>query len=153
MQTFLPYPDFEASAKALDYRRLGKQRVEAMQLLNVLNNPDAKGWRNHPAVKMWRGYEYELALYGLTMSVEFYERGFDGYAMMMKFTELCNELQNTNTEKYPWFIGFEPLHTSHKSNLYRKDPEHYARYASVGNELPYVWCEDNGFFRIGKKVA
>ena len=28
MQTFLPYKDFGKTAKCLDYRRLGKQRVE-----------------------------------------------------------------------------------------------------------------------------
>lgn len=29
MQTFLPYPDFKKSAQCLDYRRLGKQRVDS----------------------------------------------------------------------------------------------------------------------------
>ncbi|HET9348893.1 MAG TPA: pyrimidine dimer DNA glycosylase/endonuclease V, partial [Arthrobacter sp.] len=31
MQTFLPFPDFQQSAAALDRARLGKQRVEALQ--------------------------------------------------------------------------------------------------------------------------
>jgi hypothetical protein len=31
MQTFLPYPGFDESARALDDRRLGKQRVETMR--------------------------------------------------------------------------------------------------------------------------
>lgn len=35
MQTFLPYANFEASAKVLDYKRLGKQRVEAKQILEI----------------------------------------------------------------------------------------------------------------------
>ena len=39
MQTFLPYPDFAASAAALDDRRLGKQRVEALQVLRALVRP------------------------------------------------------------------------------------------------------------------
>jgi len=30
MQTFLPYADFKLSTRVLDYKRLGKQRVEAM---------------------------------------------------------------------------------------------------------------------------
>jgi len=33
MQTFLPYPDFAASSAVLDDRRLGKQRVEALQIV------------------------------------------------------------------------------------------------------------------------
>ena len=36
MQTFLPYPDFARSAQALDMRRLGKQRVEVLQILGTL---------------------------------------------------------------------------------------------------------------------
>lgn len=41
MQTFLPYISFEESAACLDYRRLGKQRLEAKQLLNAIQ-PDYK---------------------------------------------------------------------------------------------------------------
>ena len=52
MQTFLPYPDFRASAQVLDRRRLGKQRVEALQVLRGLIVP-GYGWRRHPAVRMW----------------------------------------------------------------------------------------------------
>jgi len=37
VQTFLPYPDFKKSAECLDFRRLGKQRVD--QLLT-------KSWTN-----------------------------------------------------------------------------------------------------------
>ena len=51
MQTFLPYPDFTASAAALDPRRLGKQRVEALQVLRGLTVA-GYGWRHHPAVRM-----------------------------------------------------------------------------------------------------
>jgi Pyrimidine dimer DNA glycosylase len=40
MQTFLPYPDFVACARVLDSRRLGKQRVEALQILRALLVPD-----------------------------------------------------------------------------------------------------------------
>lgn len=54
VQTFLPYPDFERSAAVLDPARLGKQRVETLQVLRALELPDY-GWRNHPAVGMWRG--------------------------------------------------------------------------------------------------
>ena len=36
MHTFLPSSDFSESALMLDYKRLGKQRVEGMQLLNAM---------------------------------------------------------------------------------------------------------------------
>ena len=64
MQTFLPYPGFTATAQVLDARRLGKQRVEALQVLRGLTVP-GYGWRHHPAVLMWTGYEEALVRYGL----------------------------------------------------------------------------------------
>src|ERR1700761_5370155 len=64
MQTFLPYAGFTASAAVLDPKRLGKQRVETLQVLRGLIVP-TYGWRHHPAVKMWIGYEEALARYAL----------------------------------------------------------------------------------------
>ena len=69
VNTFLPYADFEESAKALDYRRLGKQRVEALQILRA-NLGMTKGWVNHPAAKMWKGHEITLCKYGIAMCME-----------------------------------------------------------------------------------
>jgi len=61
MQTFLPYKNYTKSAKALDNKRLNKQILEGYQILKVLSNNDPKAaWRNHPAVKMWRGHENSL---------------------------------------------------------------------------------------------
>ena len=48
MQTFLPFPDFQQSAAVLDHVRLGKQRVEALQILRALVIPEY-GWQSHPA--------------------------------------------------------------------------------------------------------
>lgn len=55
MQTFLRYEDFVATAAVLDDRRLGKQRVETYQIPRALTW-SSHGWKNHPAVKMWRGF-------------------------------------------------------------------------------------------------
>ncbi|WTN46074.1 cytoplasmic protein [Streptomyces sp. NBC_00631] len=56
MQTFLPDPDpdFRKTAPLLDPRRLGKPRVEALQVLRGLTVP-GHGWRRRPAVRMWGG--------------------------------------------------------------------------------------------------
>jgi hypothetical protein len=56
MQTFLPFADFADSAASLDPRRLGKQRVEVLQIVRAITWPKY-GWRNHPAANMWRGFE------------------------------------------------------------------------------------------------
>ena len=41
VNTFLPYSDFKRCAKVLDYKRLGKQRVEAKQIIDILENYEA----------------------------------------------------------------------------------------------------------------
>lgn len=40
VNTFLPFPDFQASAKCLDKLRLNKQITEAVQILSILENVD-----------------------------------------------------------------------------------------------------------------
>ena len=42
MQTFLPYKSFEKSAKCLDYKRLGKQRIETWQIYSALKQGEYK---------------------------------------------------------------------------------------------------------------
>jgi len=54
MQTFTPYSDFEESLRTLDLKRLGKQRVEVIQIVRALTVP-GYAWSSHPAVLMWRG--------------------------------------------------------------------------------------------------
>ena len=75
MQTFYTHHNFAVTAQKLDYRRLGKQRVEAKQILMTLLG-ESKGWRNHPAVRMWEGYETALCWYGMTMCWEWRRRNY-----------------------------------------------------------------------------
>lgn len=134
MQTFLPYASFEEVAKTLDNRRLGKQRVEGMQILNVLAQPPGYrgGWFNHPAVKMWRGYENALKEYVNTMITEWQRRG---YQNNMPYYDL-EGVQIS----YPWWLGDPRLHRSHQSNLLRKEPAHYRQFGwEVPTDLPYFW--------------
>ncbi len=134
MQTFLPYASFEEVAKTLDNRRLGKQRVEGMQILNVLAQPPGYrgGWFNHPAVKMWRGYENALKEYVNTMITEWKRRG---YQNNMPYYDL-EGVQII----YPWWLGDPGLHRSHQSNLLRKEPAYYRQFGwDVPEDLPYFW--------------
>lgn len=160
MQTFLPYPNFAASARVLDRLRLGKQRVEVLQILRALRGR-TRGWRNHPAVRMWRGHESVLIIYGLIVCAEWRIRGYQDRcaAKIRRFfrnttarleagiTMAC--LQAARPVDYariarlfgapPWF-GSEDVHASHRSNLLRKDPVHYGRFGwSEPPCLPYVW--------------
>ena len=133
MQTFLPYPDFKKTAECLDWRRLGKQRIEAMQILRALENHNY-GWQNHPAVNMWRGFEAMLAVYHNTIIEEWISRG---YRNSMKI------IAPNSAAISPSWLGNSDFHASHRSNLLRKDPEHYAQFGwTESDNLPYVWGSD-----------
>lgn len=134
LQTFLPYSDFVQTAHVLDRQRLGKQRVEAYQVLRTLTGESA-GWKHHPAVKMWRGYEPALAMYGWVMCNEWINRGYQD-SLSDKFLPLISIASLT----LPAWVGDECVHRSHQSNLVRKLPEHYAPwFPGVPDDLPYVW--------------
>ena len=76
MQTFLPYNDFKKTAACLDNRRLGKQRVEAYQILRIISGKRTSGgWLRHPAVLMWKGFSDALAAYQNSMITEWIDRG------------------------------------------------------------------------------
>ena len=129
MQTFLPYPSFRESAVALDYRRLGKQRVEAFQILKTLRM-GRKAWSNHPAVKMWRGYENALVLYMNAMILEWIQRGFRN---TMVIEPVAGAL-------YPPWLGKETFHAAHRAALLAKAPEHYGVFGwSEIPEIRYEW--------------
>lgn len=145
MQTFLPDEDFRLSAKFLDYRRLGKQRVECKQLLGALGfevrdgklwprpSTAGKGWANHPAAKMWRGYELALAEYQADCIREWCARGFTN---TMDRIIIPDEVDLV----YPPWLGDKAFHASHRSNLLRKDPDWYGRFGwKEPTDLPYVW--------------
>ena len=132
MQTFLPYADFEKSIKTLDYRRLGKQRVETFQVLNILlERTPTKGWRNHPVTLMWTGYESALQLYQNITIREWVNRG---YKNNMQYEEI-----DPGTVIMPDWFGNEEFHRSHRSNLLRKDFEYYSQYFDEPNDLEYYW--------------
>lgn len=134
MQTFLPYPSFAESARCLDNKRLGKQRVECLQILNALANP-AKGWQNHPAVKMWRGHTPSLVLYGCEVCLEWKARGFKDTCL-----EKISSFMAASRGTIPGWLGDEAFHASHRSNLLRKDAIHYGKFGWVeSNDLPYIW--------------
>lgn len=131
MQTFLPYSDFHSSARVLDNKRLGKQRVEVLQLVRGQ-------WKNHPAAKMWRGYEIALIWYGQLICMEWQRRGFKDTCL----EKISKERDRFESNGYPPWLGDNAFHASHRSNLLRKNPEHYSQYFNDPNDLPYIWPEE-----------
>ncbi|MEU4618529.1 MSMEG_6728 family protein [Actinoplanes sp. NPDC023801] len=149
MQTFLPLPGFLASARVLDPKRLGKQRVEAIQVLRGLVRP-GYGWRHHPAVKMWHGYEEALVRYGLDMCAVWTEGGNADTCAATLVTDLRGAIGIEDVRSQPalaeagdlppWLDDAD-LHLSHRSALIRKDPAFYRPLfgPDVPDDLPYVW--------------
>ncbi len=136
MQTFLPYANFAKSAACLDRMRLGKQRVEVLQLLNAIRN--GGGWRNHPAARMWRAYMPALCEYGIAICEEWVGRGYKDTCKGK--IEKYMRVYLGAPVNYPLWLGNRRFHTSHRSNLLRKFPEHYRSYwPKLRNDLPYVW--------------
>lgn len=135
VNTFLPYADFQKTAKCLDYRRLGKQRCEARQILQTIQNPSSKGWQNHPAVNMWRGYEDALKLYFNVIVQEWIDRGYRNNLPLFEVDE--------SKVKMPWWMSKDDFHFSHQASLCRKKPEYYTdkfpnlpkKYTTQG----YIW--------------
>ena len=97
MQTFLPYPSFTETALCLDYRRLSKQRIEAKQIYLALTTENY-GWQNHPAVKMWQGYEQALLCYGRIICMEWRRRGYNDQQLEFfeKLAPYCGKNLNGN---------------------------------------------------------
>lgn len=141
MQTFLPLPGFKASARVLDRQRLGKQRVEAWQILNALTGA-SQGWRNHPAVRMWRGREFALASYGVAICLEWRRRGYKD-SMLPRFLDAIRDLQlRAASPHMPTWLGDPAFHEAHRSNLIRKDPTFYGPlFPDTRTGLDYVWPE------------
>ncbi len=148
MQTFLPLPGFAASARTLDVRRLGKQRVEALQVLRGLIVP-GYGWRHHPAVRMWSGYEEALVRYGLEVCRHWCEGGRRDTCASTMLADFRSGVGDGTprsqdalaaADALPPWLGDPAFHRSHQSALVRKDPERYAPlFPGVPDDLPYVW--------------
>jgi len=139
MQTFLPYKNLIKSVTCLDYRRLGKQRVEAYGIIGLLSDftltPTlsdkaklylSKRYKNHPAVKLWTDNIKELIAYYNLCVITWKNRG---YKNNMPFIA-----PNWNIKS----LSFSPaLYSSHRSNLLRKDYNFYSQYKWPEMKLDY----------------
>lgn len=139
MQTFLPCESFQASAEVLDSPRLGKQRVETLQILRALVVPDY-GWQSHPVTRMWMGYVPALTAYGLAMTDTWVQRGFAD-TVRAQLVEFAPDAERDAVPMPPW-LGNPGLHESHRSNLLAKNPGFYSElFPDTPPGLPYVWPE------------
>lgn len=134
MQTFVPSTDLRECGRVLDRARLGKQRVETLQIIRC-NLDVTKGWKNHPAAKMWADNINGLIAYGITICDEWIGRGYK---------DTCREKMLSYGEAdfgdMPAWWGNKILHSSHRANLLRKDFFYYSQFGWTEDpETPYFW--------------
>jgi Pyrimidine dimer DNA glycosylase len=141
VQTFLPYTSTIACAQGLDNKRLNKQILEGYQILNILSGKSKGGaWRNHPAVLMWKGFERGLWTYIEAMVQIANLRGIKTENNVRNLKALHDQCWETWGDKRPEFWNDETkvmrIVTTHRANLFNKDPMYYAKYQSAVNS-PY----------------
>lgn len=133
MQTFLPYTDTIFVARSLDSKRLNKQILECYQILNVLSGKSKTGgWKNHPAVLMWRGFERGLWQYVQDMIQEAKMRGIKTENNEANLNNLRHQCWSNWGNQAPlfWQNDNEIMRviTTHRANLFKKDPLYYVEY-------------------------
>lgn len=138
MQTFITDYNPNTSAASLDNKRLGKQRVEALQIADCLLNKESR-WANHPATKMWRGYEpFLVKVYILTIINEWEERGFKN-TKCAEWWQRLYKIVKDQPIKCPEWLNDEFIE-AHRSNLIRKFPEFYSpKFPNAKIGLEYIW--------------
>lgn len=154
MQTFLTDKSFKQTASSLDDRRLNKQRVETFQIYNAARGirldtkgnyvGPAIGWRNHPAVRMWRGHESLLCIYGYRICLECDHRGIADHAGLSEFFRARMHKHEYIVPSW-WAdpLQRDKLTFTHRCNLVRKDPEFYRpKFPDVPDnyeDIAYWW--------------
>jgi len=137
MQSFLPVPDFHATAHLLDRKRLGKQRLEAKQIFKALSIP-GYGWNLHPAVLMWKGHRGALCLYGIEICNAWRSYGYRDQQLQW-FVDAALSVNDPREFEMPPWLSSQDFHRAHRSNLIRKDPDYYSRLWEDPDNLEYVW--------------
>lgn len=136
MQTFLPYKSFHKTASCLDYKRLGCQRKEAKQMIDIITSAKTyktKWIENHPCTQMWKKHIHALKYYFNVISEEWVSRG---YQHNLGFYELPDQFD------LPRFLGNEDFHSRHRAALLDKNFEYYKYFEwSEEPKQDYIWPE------------
>lgn len=156
MQTFLPYSNYTLSARHLDRARLGKQRLECLQIAKAISDP-AYGWQNHPAVEMWRGNLRALYWYSRAIVTAWVNRGYKDGGTLSKIEAVLGDAI-LDGDIYPHWLRFacgvtsastqdalchwpeNPLCASHRAALLFKNPAHYGQFGWIETpRIDYYW--------------
>ena len=157
MQVFLSEYTFSDSAKVLDTKRLVKQLLEGRQILTILADESPSGaWKNHPAVKMFKGHERTLYAYLYAIKDEMVSRGY-------KWEKNWEVIQDTYIRKFinqkqelpSWMTNdeFDKVVITHRGRLHAKAPDLYPQYEIEYNiHRDYVCCDRCNYYWSTHKV-
>lgn len=137
VNTFIISDSPRICASLLDYKRLGKQRVEAKQILDTIQNPS--GWKNHPVCHLWKDNIDGLKYYINCMIDEWIRRGYKN--TMEKYDISFKEEKDI----LPWFYYNKQIQNSMKAALLRKNPEYYKDILTLDDSdyinHGYIWTK------------
>lgn len=142
---FIIKPNIYETARLLDRQRICKQRIEAKQIIDALEEYDTTGtitkaaWGKHPAVKSWIGFTNHLKVYFNIIVREWCSRGYKNTMQLYPIDEepynivMCSfngisvqyDRSSFNEYSFPFWISFPPFYLSHQASLCRKNPKHY----------------------------
>lgn len=138
MNTFLPLPNFAESAAVLDNHRLGKQRVECLQILQALKLGNR--WSAHPATRMWSKHPSGLAFYGITICVQWMHlKRKDGSYFDDGVADQISDLYDPDECDLPWWFGNDRLHRCHRAALLYKNPGWYSQFGWTEKPIQAYW--------------
>lgn len=143
MITWLTRKGYGTAAKDLDDERLLRQLKNTVAILDMLQDlgRDDEEY-NNPELKMWRGYEYSLCMYGQMCVMAAMNRhmlsdkndaGF--------FRRMLGDMKDAglDQEKPPWH-GDVDIIRSHRSRLVQIDPKFYGPvFPGTPKNMPVLW--------------
>lgn len=145
MQTWITDADIAVSAHNLDRQRLCAQLYEGIHILaslcgvsGRLVNPK-RDVSNHPAARLWKGYERALFYYLCIHVVEWKSRGYRSQtnkANMLVVSDFIPDSRDAADFITPKLI------TTHRSVLIDKNPDHYSPLwldCPRGLQMRYDW--------------
>lgn len=142
----MTHMSYGKTARALDLRTLGHQRIEAFKVFNDLTQGVKK---RHPVYSMWDGYEFSLGIYTMMMCMEWVNHRGCADKIFYKVYRIIEEIKRNDhrfTYVEPPWLKDKAVLRSHRSNLLRRENdgviagENYFRaFGNIDDDWPYIW--------------
>jgi hypothetical protein len=122
-RAWVPEVELSQIGPRLQRMHLVAQLGEGLIILKALLEPDdGAGWRRHPCVRMFRGYERFFAAYGIEICREHRRRGYEDRCLP-QYVAAWRDLPGPARE--PWWWGRHVVHAQDRATLVARKPEWY----------------------------